>query len=360
MKVVGLDLGSRTLGIAISDELGFLARAVETYRFNDDDYDSAVKYTIDFCNKERVKTVVLGYPKHMNGDAGIRAHISEEFKAKVEELSDIKVVLQDERLTTVIVDRAMISGNVVDEMACFNLNSLTKDVSLNGQTTEETLATDPRFKDEKTYSLLVFIELLKILGADDNTAQTIAHSAYDWIDGDLTTSSSNGAEDQYYMGNHMPHLANNGFFYDKSELRYIRGMNDVLYRRLEPMICALPNDDLNISMNTLKRKHAPLIQALFLSQITLEDAVKVIEERPQYGWDTSAGFFRTEGLRDSANQMNGLLNRIAQVVKFDSKYFVANIKVSFDDEAYAFTTRFERQTDTRIVVYQRLIGELHE
>lgn len=112
MKVVGLDLGSRTLGIAISDELGFLARAVETYRFNDDDYDSAVKYTIDFCNKERVKIVVLGYPKHMNGDAGIRAHISEEFKAKVEELSDIKVVLQDERLTTVIVDRAMISGNV--------------------------------------------------------------------------------------------------------------------------------------------------------------------------------------------------------------------------------------------------------
>ncbi len=258
------------------------------------------------------------------------------------------------------LDEAMISGNVVDEMACFNLNSLTKDVSLNGQTTEETLATDPRFKDEKTYSLLVFIELLKILGADDNTAQTIAHSAYDWIDGDLITSSSNGAEDQYYMGNHMPHLANNGFFYDKSELRYIRGMNDVLYRRLEPMICALPNDDLNISMNTLKRKHAPLIQALFLSQITLEDAVKVIEERPQYGWDTSAGFFRTEGLRDSANQMNGLLNRIAQVVKFDSKYFVANIKVSFDDEAYAFTTRFERQTDTRIVVYQRLIGELHE
>lgn len=258
------------------------------------------------------------------------------------------------------LDEAMISGNVVDEMACFNLNSLTKDVSLNGQTTEETLATDPRFKDEKTYSLLVFIELLKILGADDNTAQTIAHSAYDWIDGDLTTSSSNGAEDQYYMGNHMPHLANNGFFYDKSELRYIRGMNDVLYRRLEPMICALPNDDLNISMNTLKRKHAPLIQALFLSQITLEDAVKVIEERPQYGWDTSAGFFRTEGLRDSPNQMNGLLNRIAQVVKFDSKYFVANIKVSFDDEAYAFTTRFERQTDTRIVVYQRLIGELHE
>ena len=112
MKVVGLDLGSRTLGIAISDELGFLARAVETYRFNEDDYESAVNYTIEFCNKNNVKTVVLGLPKHMNGDDGIRAQISYDFKANVESKSDIKVVLEDERLTTIIVDRAMITGNV--------------------------------------------------------------------------------------------------------------------------------------------------------------------------------------------------------------------------------------------------------
>lgn len=112
MKYIGLDLGSRTLGVAISDALGMLARAYETFRFEDDQYDLAVEYTINLCKKEGVKTVVLGYPKHMNGDAGIRAHISEEFKQKVESQSDIKVVLQDERLTTVIVNRAMISGNV--------------------------------------------------------------------------------------------------------------------------------------------------------------------------------------------------------------------------------------------------------
>lgn len=112
MKYIGLDLGSRTLGVAISDALGMLARAHETFRFEDDDYDSAVKYTIDLCKHEGVKTVVLGYPKHMNGDAGLRAQISEDFKQKVESQSDIKVVLQDERLTTVIVNRAMISGNV--------------------------------------------------------------------------------------------------------------------------------------------------------------------------------------------------------------------------------------------------------
>lgn len=112
MKYLGLDLGSRTLGVAISDELGFLARPYYTLRFEDDDYDSAINYVLDVCKKENVKEVVLGYPKHMNGDLGVRASISEDFKQKIEQSSDIKVHLEDERMTTIIVDKAMISGNM--------------------------------------------------------------------------------------------------------------------------------------------------------------------------------------------------------------------------------------------------------
>ena len=112
MKYIGLDLGSRTLGVAISDEMGILARAYDTLRFRDDDYEKAIEYTIDICKKEKVSTVVLGLPKHMNGDEGVRAQISFDFKEKNEKRSDIKVVLMDERLTTVIVDKAMISANV--------------------------------------------------------------------------------------------------------------------------------------------------------------------------------------------------------------------------------------------------------
>lgn len=112
MKYIGLDLGSRTLGVAISDELGILARAYDTLRFHDDDYETAINYTLEICQKEKVKTVVLGLPKHMNGDEGLRAQISFRFKAAIESQSDIKVVLMDERLTTVIVDKAMIAGNV--------------------------------------------------------------------------------------------------------------------------------------------------------------------------------------------------------------------------------------------------------
>ena len=112
MRYLGLDLGSRTLGIAISTS-GIIASNLETIRFRDDDYDYAINYTKDLCIKEKIDVVVLGLPKHMNGDEGIRADISKDFKKKLEELlPTIKVVLTDERLTTVIVDKTMISGNM--------------------------------------------------------------------------------------------------------------------------------------------------------------------------------------------------------------------------------------------------------
>lgn len=112
MKYLGLDLGSRTLGLAISDALGMFARAYDTLRFEDDDYDYASNETINICKKEGINEIVLGNPKHMNGDEGIRSQISYDFKKKIEEKSDIKVHLLDERLTTVRVDKAMIMGNM--------------------------------------------------------------------------------------------------------------------------------------------------------------------------------------------------------------------------------------------------------
>jgi putative Holliday junction resolvase len=112
VKYLGLDLGSRTLGVAISDELGMFARTYDTIRFEDDNYEYAAKKTIEICQKENVKEVVLGNPKHMNGDEGIRSKISYDFKALLESLADIKVYLLDERLTTVAVDRVMLEGNL--------------------------------------------------------------------------------------------------------------------------------------------------------------------------------------------------------------------------------------------------------
>ena len=102
-KIIGLDLGSVTLGIAISDPLGIIAQGVETFRFPQDQDSLAIPRVKELCEKENVKTIVLGLPKHMNGDVGIRGEICLKFKEKLEKrIEGVEVVLQDERLSTKI------------------------------------------------------------------------------------------------------------------------------------------------------------------------------------------------------------------------------------------------------------------
>ncbi len=129
-KVIGLDLGSKTCGIAISDDLGMIAHGVETFRFLEDQYTVAARHVQELCEKENVHTIVLGLPKHMNGDIGERGQISIAFKEKLESLMPgVEVILVDERLTTVIAEKSMIYADVsrkkrkqvIDKMAAVQI-----------------------------------------------------------------------------------------------------------------------------------------------------------------------------------------------------------------------------------------------
>jgi len=129
MRILGLDLGSRTLGIALSDTNESMALMKETFRFAQDDYDSAIDKTLEYIDQYKIKTVVLGLPKHMNGDIGERAQISIEFKEVLENEREVEVVLIDERLTTSIGLKELASLNtsankrkaVIDQVAAANI-----------------------------------------------------------------------------------------------------------------------------------------------------------------------------------------------------------------------------------------------
>ena len=128
-RIMGLDLGSRTLGIAVSDPLGMIARTVETFRFADDDYDAACARAVQLAKELGAVKFVLGLPKHMNGDVGIRGQISLDFKAKLEAACGLPVILQDERLTTAAAERILSSADVsrkkrkavIDQMAAVQI-----------------------------------------------------------------------------------------------------------------------------------------------------------------------------------------------------------------------------------------------
>ena len=112
MRYLGLDLGSKTLGISISDRTNTIASIYKTIFFKEDDYDSLIPELKNIVKEEDISVIVLGFPKNMNNTIGKRAEITLEFKKKLEDNIDIKVELMDERLTSVISNNVLISANV--------------------------------------------------------------------------------------------------------------------------------------------------------------------------------------------------------------------------------------------------------
>ena len=111
MRYLGLDLGSKSLGLAISDKTNTIASIYKTIYFNEDDYESLIIPLKEIVSKEGITTLVLGYPKNMNNTLGARALITLNFKKTLEE-NNFKVILEDERLTSVISNNVLISANV--------------------------------------------------------------------------------------------------------------------------------------------------------------------------------------------------------------------------------------------------------
>ena len=124
MRYFGLDLGTKTLGLAISDELGMIATSYKILR-HDEDYDSLIPLLKKEIEEKNVKELVLGLPKNMNNTIGERGEIALAFKEKLEIEIGLPVHMEDERLTTRQAENILISNNtrrkkrkkVIDSMA---------------------------------------------------------------------------------------------------------------------------------------------------------------------------------------------------------------------------------------------------
>ena len=110
---MGLDYGTKTVGVAISDALGLTAQGIETIERKEENKLRRTCARIEELIREyEVEKIVLGFPKHMNNDVGERAEKSLEFKAMLERRTGLEVVMWDERLTTVASERTLIESKV--------------------------------------------------------------------------------------------------------------------------------------------------------------------------------------------------------------------------------------------------------
>ena len=113
MRIMGLDLGSKTVGVALSDPMMITAQPLETITRKEENKLRQTLARIEAIIEEYgVKKIVLGYPKNMNDSVGERALISEEFKDKLERRTGLEVILWDERLTTVAADEVLAETGV--------------------------------------------------------------------------------------------------------------------------------------------------------------------------------------------------------------------------------------------------------
>jgi len=110
MKYLGMDLGTKTLGLAVSDKLGIIASPFGLIKFNS--YEEAAEKVMDIIEQEKIESLVLGLPKNMDNSLGFAAERSLKFKTLLETKCSLPIHLIDERLSTMEAERVLISEGI--------------------------------------------------------------------------------------------------------------------------------------------------------------------------------------------------------------------------------------------------------
>jgi len=125
MRILGLDVGSKTIGVAISDELGWTAQGIRTIPIDEEKNQFGLDILGQIIKEYNVDKIVVGLPKNMNGTIGPRGEANQQFAKKLEKKFQLPVILWDERLSTVAAERVLLQADmsrkkrkqVIDKMA---------------------------------------------------------------------------------------------------------------------------------------------------------------------------------------------------------------------------------------------------
>lgn len=112
MKIIGLDIGSKTIGVAVSDAFGWTAQGLTTIQWDEQHITSADAALKKIIEEHEVGKVVVGLPKNMDGSIGERGKISEMYAEHIEEIHHLPTVLWDERLSTVAAERVLLEADM--------------------------------------------------------------------------------------------------------------------------------------------------------------------------------------------------------------------------------------------------------
>lgn len=111
MRILGLDVGTKNVGMAISDPFGYTAQSLPTIR-RKNHLEQELQTISAVLKEKQVETIVIGFPKNMNGTEGASCEMAKEYADYIREKTDVPIVFWDERLTSKMAENAMIQGDV--------------------------------------------------------------------------------------------------------------------------------------------------------------------------------------------------------------------------------------------------------
>ena len=112
MRTLGLDVGTKTIGVAVSDGMGWTAQGLETIRVEEDETNQAIPRLKELINTYEVDKLVVGLPKNMNGTIGPRGEACIEFAEELKQALGLEVIMWDERLSTMAAERVLLEADV--------------------------------------------------------------------------------------------------------------------------------------------------------------------------------------------------------------------------------------------------------
>jgi putative Holliday junction resolvase len=132
MRILGLDVGTKTVGVAVSDEMGWTAQGLETIKINEEKSEFGFKRLMEIIEEYSVDTIVVGLPKNMNNSIGPRGEACQKYADLLSETFHLPIQLWDERLSTMAAERILISADVSRKKRKKVIDKLAASVILQG------------------------------------------------------------------------------------------------------------------------------------------------------------------------------------------------------------------------------------
>ena len=235
-------------------------------------------------------------------------------------------------------------SQVEDAQTCFNVNNLLAEEKVaEGQ--------DAPAVPEKPLKELSVEQIMTQSGVAQTTAEEIYLQLVDYLDGDTTTIKE-GAESDAWAGLVPARQPANQMMRNIAEIKLLPAFPAVAYAKVSKLLCVLPDSATKVDVNTLSPEQAAVLAALFPGKMTEDDAARLIEARPEAGWENIEDFSKL--LEQNFPQLKDDLPRVAEQMSINSRYFRVNYIGNTDDLTLRVVSQLQVNNEAgEILTWQR-------